>query len=703
MGISLRDVMDDGVESVQEQSDRNNLPYVPFAVLELVTPQYEVSETDLESSREDWENWVGQHDLPGKRKEYRPESRPGLIAAVVKKAHSGESIRAVGSGHSHSNAPDPPEHYIELNPGSPGSANPDGLNDVLENGPDGRPEKWLDGSVDAEYLKRIEAGVVLRRLNRHILPDRENPEEGYALENMGTFDGQTIAGAVNTSTHGTGVGLSAISDAVRSVEIATVPESVSGDPVVKLYRIEPDDGITDRQAFEDDVGDHEMQLIQDTEIFRSVVVGYGCMGVVYAYTLEVRDYYWLEEKTNLLSWSDLKSELADGNGNVTEASVKQFLNRGNTRHCKLLINTAAWQVPDDRINDHSDHGVGVHEGPDDPLCLVRRHVETPVEERPLWWAQSTPWPPERTDKLLRDALQDIIDVHPLKTNEGKATTLHDNFFHPVNSQPPFVGDFDATTWYVALRRIRDEEDGEYQHPSVPSPPTMSTEMAVPLDAVVDAVEAIGNVVDPDSSGDPKTIRQGDQIPEEKEAEKDTEGLPVFFTVPTGIRFTAASDHYLSPEYDRETAMVELTLPIGTKDGQISGNARAPTLGFDEMRYLVTEPAMTQAEQGLRNELSKKGYEPRPHMGKHNTVDANWLHDNYEYFDASDQRDVDVGWYQAYERFNAFGTFDNDFSVDQLGLDQYTPASPSAKAGDREEAADPPDDPGPDGADTEGDG
>jgi len=61
------------------------------------------------------------------------------------------------------------------------------------------------------------------------------------------------------------------------------------------------------------------------------------------------------------------------------------------------------------------------------------------------------------------------------------------------------------------------------------------------------------------------------------------------------------------------------------------------------------------------------------MGKHNTVDAGWLDRNYPYFDASDEDGVQTGWYQAYRRFNAFGTFDNAFTDEQLELDEFTPA------------------------------
>jgi hypothetical protein len=57
------------------------------------------------------------------------------------------------------------------------------------------------------------------------------------------------------------------------------------------------------------------------------------------------------------------------------------------------------------------------------------------------------------------------------------------------------------------------------------------------------------------------------------------------------------------------------------------------------------------------------------MGKHNTVGKGWLRANYDYFDANAPEfpeDAEVGWLQVYNRFNAFGTFDNKFT-EQLGI------------------------------------
>lgn len=692
MGISLWSLMDEGNESMREQGDLNNIPRderFPFSVLsmrELITPQYQAGEVGLPSATKQWENWVRQHrtwetrggDQERDRTELQPRNSKQLVASLVEltvseNSYEWQQVRAVGSGHSHSNAPAPPETYIELDPGEPGDAKKKGLNDVLEHngwlksdaeleaiaereregegGSDASFQNPLTGSplepvLDREHLKRVESGIILRRLNRHILhPD------GYALSNMGSFDGQTIAGAVNTSTHGTGIGLPSISDSVKSVEIATVPRSKRDDPIVKLYRIEPSNGITDRKAFEADTADHNMELIQDDELFHSVVVGYGCMGVVYAYTLQVVDNYWLKEETELLAWSSLKQQLGR-----SRQSVKQFLTKDGTRHCQILLNTAAEQVPSNKIKEHEDHGVGQHEAHRDPVCLVTRHKVTDnppktttrsnntVSKPSDGWVNATKdqrWPPERLARPFRDAAKAVQNFYPLDEYPGKARQMHNKFFHPQYRKDPFVGGMHKTVWYVALRRIRDRGDentSRYFHPP-PPPAAITTEVGVPAADVVEAVDAFRHRVR-------NVVLRG----------SDVEEGQVFFPVPMGIRFTAASDHYLSPEHGRETAMVELPIPVASS-------------GFvDIVIHDIIEPALTDVEQHVRE--TKKHLHPRPHMGKHNTVTAEWLNENYELFDATGT-DNDVGWIQAYNRFNPFETFDNKFTA-QLGLDDYYP-------------------------------
>ncbi len=66
---------------------------------------------------------------------------------------------------------------------------------------------------------------------------------------MGSFDWQSLIGAACTGPHGSGMSLGPIADSIISIDMVTV-RSVDGQPDVRMRRIEPADGLTDRALFE---------------------------------------------------------------------------------------------------------------------------------------------------------------------------------------------------------------------------------------------------------------------------------------------------------------------------------------------------------------------------------------------------------------------------------------------------------------------
>lgn len=599
MSISVRDLAD--VPSVRDAAHERGVDYEPFSVRELVTPQVG---GPVDSETRTWANWID--DFEEERKRIAPESRMGLLAAVVEMIQSDTELRAVGSGHSHSKAPEPPEHYVDF----------ENLRGTLSHRGWLKPTSQL-GVSDEKYLQRLKAGTILRDLNRDVLAPK-----GLALYNMGSFDGQTIAGAINTSTHGTGIGLATLADTVKSVEIVTVPESVSGQPLARMFRIEPSDGITDREAFEADTGEHGMELIQDDDVFHSVVVGYGCMGIVYACTLEVRDAFWLKETSKLRKWSDLRSEFQRrGVRNVVD----------DDRHFMFLLNLPAVQGRDTNETD-----------PDDPVCLVRSHAVTAPDDKPNHWGRR--WPPERRKTEARDVGTFFAgeNMHPLKPHPVFGKRLHNNFFEPEANKDPFVKGRTRTASYIALRRLRDRNNDP------PKPPTeaISTEIAVPLEHLVDAIDAA--IEEVQRIKQTHTYNPPFSRPKEKEYD-------IFFGSPMGVRFTAASEHYLAPEFERPTAMIEVPMPVLGANATL--RSQVPDLAKWQIRDEVAKPALEVIEQRLIRE-----FEGRPHMGKHNSLTESDLRGMYDHFEE------DGGWMDTYRRFNAFGTFNNDFTS-ALGIDQ----------------------------------
>src|SRR5947209_18666555 len=85
--------------------------------------------------------------------------------------------------------------------------------------------------IDGEYLVSVCSGTPIHELNAWL--DRHR----LALQQMGGYDGQTLAGVVSTSTHGSGVKFGPFPDYVRSVDLV----DGTGGP----RRVEPSGGPTD--------------------------------------------------------------------------------------------------------------------------------------------------------------------------------------------------------------------------------------------------------------------------------------------------------------------------------------------------------------------------------------------------------------------------------------------------------------------------
>ncbi len=171
---------------------------------------------------EAWSNWAGNQRAMAARG-VRPSSRDEIADAVRAAAAAGDSVKAVGAGHS-------------FTP----TAVTDGVRIELD--------RYADPVSVRGTSVTVRAGMPLHRLNAHLAA------HGLALPNLGDIDAQTISGAISTGTHGTGATLANLATFVEEVELVT------GDGSVQRVR----------------AGDPE---------FPAVAVGIGALGVVTEVTL----------------------------------------------------------------------------------------------------------------------------------------------------------------------------------------------------------------------------------------------------------------------------------------------------------------------------------------------------------------------------------------------------------------------------------
>jgi L-gulono-1,4-lactone dehydrogenase len=231
-------------------------------------------------TRQTWENCTG-NQVAQPLGYFRPGSLDELRDIVERGRESGCKVKAIGSGHSFSDITLTTDFMIDTH----------SLNHVLD-----LEAGLLKDSTEPNNLFKAECGIIIQDLNDTL------DQKGLGLLNMGGYDGQTIAGVISTSTHGSGLSLGPLSSAVVSLVLLTADN--------KLIQIEPADGITDPARF---IAAHpEIQLKQDDDWFHSVVVSMGCMGIIYAVTLQVRERYWLTETRQLSTWDQVKQDLRDG-------------------------------------------------------------------------------------------------------------------------------------------------------------------------------------------------------------------------------------------------------------------------------------------------------------------------------------------------------------------------------------------------------
>ncbi len=136
---------------------------------------------------ETWSNWSGSVRCSAARVA-TPADEAELARLVREAAAAGQSVRAVGSGHSFSPLVATDGVIVCL----------DGLRGVLSCDAE-RQEAWI-----AAGSKLHELGEPLRR-------------RGLAMKNMGDIDVQSLAGALSTGTHGTGRELANLPSQVRAL------------------------------------------------------------------------------------------------------------------------------------------------------------------------------------------------------------------------------------------------------------------------------------------------------------------------------------------------------------------------------------------------------------------------------------------------------------------------------------------------------
>lgn len=175
-----------------------------------------------------WENWSGS--VRGRPREVvQPRDLGELARLVGQWGRDERTVRVVGAGHSFTPLVRTDDVLVSLD-------RMQGVIAVDQTG--GTATVW--------------AGTHLRRLGDELLA------RGVAQENLGDIDKQSIAGAISTGTHGTGVTFGSIATQVTGITLVTA----SGELL-------------------------ECSETQHTDVFKAAQVALGALGIVARVTLRV--------------------------------------------------------------------------------------------------------------------------------------------------------------------------------------------------------------------------------------------------------------------------------------------------------------------------------------------------------------------------------------------------------------------------------
>lgn len=246
-----------------------------------------------------WQNYIGSVDVTVDTY-WQPQSLGELVYIVQQAEASDKHVHAVGAGYSYEDLAATPDFMVDmrrLDRVLTGLIDGDTLSPAIAPG-------WRDRhSSGSRRLIHVEAGIRLYDLNRHLT------EMHLALPTMGGAQGQRLAGAFSTSTHGSDYALPPMCDFVRAVHLVTSGgreiwiESAS-DPVTS-----DDAGL--RRAID---ACPDLQIMRDDELLEAVRVGLGRFGVIYSVVYEVWPAFRLAEFAQQLPWSDVSRALARGVG-----------------------------------------------------------------------------------------------------------------------------------------------------------------------------------------------------------------------------------------------------------------------------------------------------------------------------------------------------------------------------------------------------
>jgi hypothetical protein len=235
-----------------------------------------------------WFNWA---ELAGGRVEAFRE--PATLADIVRAVHEAEAarkrIRVVGSGWAFEDIAYSPEVMLSLVR----------LNAVLDYVTDPDRGALLQGDVRGRTLVHVEAGMKVATLNLQLAA------RNLAMPTLGGSNGQSIVGALTTSTHGGDFAEPPFCDLIHAVHLV--------GPGGQEFWIERESAsITTSNRLGHVLPCPDTLIVRDDELFDAVAVSLGRFGIIYSVILEAVPAFLLARERVTQPFPVVMSRLRQG-------------------------------------------------------------------------------------------------------------------------------------------------------------------------------------------------------------------------------------------------------------------------------------------------------------------------------------------------------------------------------------------------------
>ena len=248
-----------------------------------------------------WKNWSG--DVTFSPATLRvPHDLASLVEAVADATDKGQSLHVIGNYWAFEDCGKDDTVMVSL-----AKLNKK-LDDVLDVDKKALTDGWIDKQnnlAGSRYLVHVEAGIRLADLFDVLDP------LGLAMPTLGGSNGQSLAGAISTSTHGGDWQQPPFPDLVRAVHLVTVDgRELWIEPASNPITREDDES----KALLDVLPCNTTEIVRDDRLFDAVRVACGRFGVIYSFVLEVRRQFRVVELVTTPSAAGVLQALRDGQG-----------------------------------------------------------------------------------------------------------------------------------------------------------------------------------------------------------------------------------------------------------------------------------------------------------------------------------------------------------------------------------------------------